>query len=220
MFSPRQRIEFTREWTGERFADGRPKVPDPVLERLETVTIGRLWNLLSEAGYRHQFEGDWMHVSTDRYRLIGRAVTAVFMPVRPDVNAVIDEHGRVEKRVGPGQNSWIIDMLQPGDVMVVDLFSRVNLIGDNLATSIYAKSGRGVVIDGGVRDLSGIRRIEGFSAYIRQANPDVIRDVMLMGINVPIRIGGVTVMPGDVVLGGPEGVLFIPPHLAEQFAQK
>jgi regulator of RNase E activity RraA len=141
--------------------------------------------------------------------------------LRPDVNDVINAHGKQENRVGRGQNSWVIDTLLPGDVLVVDLFGKIKdgtFAGDNLSTSIMAKSGTGLVVDGSVRDVSGISEIKGFQVYVRDFDPSAIAEVTLMGINVPIRIGKVTVMPGDVVVSDPEGLTFIPPHLAEKVA--
>jgi regulator of RNase E activity RraA len=215
LFSREQRIDFTREWQGERFEDGRPRVPDSILLRMKTVTAEEAWGVLRGAKFSGQFEGDWKVFNQSESRLVGRAVTAIFLPIRPDVNAVVNEHGKAEGRIG-AQNSRIIDILKPGDVLVADLFGEVNLIGDNLATSIFSKSGAGVVINGGLRDLSGISKIKGFTGYYRRATPEVIEGVMLMGINVPIRIGRTTIRPGDLVLGDPEGVVFVPPQLAEK----
>jgi regulator of RNase E activity RraA len=152
--------------------------------------------------------------------MVGRVVTAVFMPRRPDVDGVIQAKGKEERRVGD-ENSWIIDILQPGDVLVVDLFGKIEfgtIVGDNLSTSIYAKSHNGLVVNGAVRDVSGIQEIQGFQVYTRGWDPSDLQNVMLVGINVPIRIGHATVMPGDVVVGDPEGVTFIPPQFAEQIA--
>jgi 4-hydroxy-4-methyl-2-oxoglutarate aldolase len=218
MFSKEQRLEFTRDWKGERFPDGRPKVPDAVLERLKDVSAEEAWGVLMGAGYRHQFEGGWQVINPGE-RLVGRVVTAVFMPLRPDVNAVINEYGKRERRVGRGQNSWVIDTLQPNDVLVVDLFGKIQdgtFAGDNLATSIFAKSHTGLVVDGSVRDVSGISEIKGFRCYVRGVDPSALADVTLMGINVPIRVGHVTVIPGDIVVSDPEGLTFIPPQLAER----
>jgi 4-hydroxy-4-methyl-2-oxoglutarate aldolase len=220
MFSKEQRAEFTREWKGERFPDGRPKVPDAVLARLKNVTAEEAWAVLGSAGYRHQFEGGWKVVNPGE-RLVGRVVTAVFMPLRPDVNAVINDYGKKEARKGSGQNSWVIDTLQPNDVLVVDLFGKIKdgtFAGDNLSTSIFTKTGTGLIVDGAVRDVSGISEIKGFRCYVRDFDPSALSEVTLMGISVPIRIGQVTVMPGDVVVSDPEGLTFIPPHLAEKVA--
>jgi len=221
MFSKEQRVELTREWKGERFPDGRPKVPDELLPRLKTVTAEEAWGVLQGSGYHYQFEGNWKVINPGE-RLVGRVVTAVFMPLRPDVNAVITDSGKKEGRtqVG-GQNSWVIDTLQPNDVLVVDLFGKIKdgtFAGDNLSTSIFTKTGTGLIVDGSVRDVSGISEIKGFRCYVRGFDPSALRDVTLMGINVPIRIGSVTVLPGDVVVSDPEGLTFIPPHLAEKVA--
>ncbi|PYX00142.1 MAG: dimethylmenaquinone methyltransferase [Acidobacteria bacterium] len=200
-FSGEQRIQFTPDWHGDRFADGRPRVPESVLVRL------------------HQFESGWKVINPG-HRLVGRVVTAVFLPHRPDVDSVIQTNGKKEARVG-GENSWVIDILQPGDVLVVDLFGKIRygtFAGDNLSTSIYAKSHNGLIVNGAVRDVSGIQQIKGFQCYVRGVDPSALENTMLMGINTPIRIGDVTVMPGDVALGDPEGVTFIPAQLAEKVA--
>jgi 4-hydroxy-4-methyl-2-oxoglutarate aldolase len=221
MFSREQRIELTRAWEGERFPDGRPRVSDEILSRLKNVTAEEAWGVLQSAGYINQFEGNW-HVINPGERLVGRVVTAVFMPLRPDVNAVISNQGKKEGRSqSGGQNSWVIDTLQPNDVLVVDLFGKIKdgtFAGDNLSTSIFTKTGTGLIVDGSVRDESGIRAIKGFRCYVRGADPSALRNVTLMGINVPIRIGGATVVPGDIAVSDPEGITFIPPQLAEKVA--
>jgi 4-hydroxy-4-methyl-2-oxoglutarate aldolase len=219
LFSKEQRIEFTPEWHGARFADGRPNVADAVLGRLKGVTAEEAWDVLQESGYRNQFERGWKIINPGE-RLVGRVVTAVFMPARPDVDAVIRANGKKEGRVG-GENSWIIDILQPGDVLVVDLFGKIRygtIVGDNLSTSIYTRSHNGLIVNGAVRDTTGIQEIKGFQVYTRDMDPSALENVMLTGINVPIRIGEATVMPGDIAVGDPEGVTFIPAHLAEKVA--
>ena len=221
MFSREQRVERTRDWSGDRFPDGRPRVPDELLHRLKNVTAEEAWGVLQNAGYIHQFEGNWKVINAGE-RLVGRVVTAVFMPLRPDVNAVISDAGKKEGRTQRGgQNSWVIDILQPNDVLVVDLFGKIKdgtFAGDNLSTSIFTKTGTGLIVDGSVRDVSGISEIKGFRCYVRGFDPSALKDVTLMGINVPIRIGAVTVIPGDVVVSDPEGITFVPSHLAEKVA--
>ena len=220
MFSPEQRIALTSEWKGERLPDGRPRVPDAILERMKTVSAEEAWAVLKEAKYEHQFEGGWKVINPGP-RLVGRVVTAQFMPVRPDMNAMINKNAQAEGRISKGQNSWVIDTLQPNDILVVDLFGKVvngTFAGDNLATSIYTKSKTGLVVNGAVRDLTGIAEIKGFIGYVRDFHPSAIADVMLTGINVPIRLGQTTVLPGDVMVSDPEGLTFIPAHLAEKVA--
>jgi regulator of RNase E activity RraA len=219
VFSREQRIEFTPQWSGERFPDGRPKVADSVLARLKDVTADEAWDVLQDAHFHNQFEGGWKVINPGE-RLVGRVVTAVFMPSRPDVDSVIRANGKKEGRVGD-ENSWIIDILQPGDVLVVDLFGKVRygtIIGDNLGTAIFAHSHNGLIVNGAIRDVTGIQQIPGFQVYTRGVDPSALEHVMLTGINVPIRIGEVTVMPGDIAIGDPEGVTFVPPQLAEKMA--
>lgn len=222
MFTTEQRADITRAWKGERFPDGRPRVPDAVLERLKNTSAEEAWGTLRRHGFRHQFEGGWKTLNvTPNERLVGRAVTAQFMPFRPDMDAVINDHAKQEGRIASGQNSWVISTLVKGDVMVVDLYGKIEdgtIIGDNLGTSIMTKTGTGIVVDGAVRDATGLSAIEGFKVYARDFHPSALAEATLMGWNIPIRLGGVMVMPGDVVLSDPDGLVFIPAHLAEEVA--
>ena len=219
--TPDELTEYTREWNGERFPDGRPKVPDGIIERMKRVTITQAWGVLTGQGYKWQYEGNWNCTHSDGV-LVGRALTAVYMPRRPAIRTLMEEKGERCGCVGD-QISWPIDMLVQGDVYVADVFGKVEegpIIGDNLSTAIYAKSGNGVVHDAAVRDLDGIKEIPGFTSFVRGWHPTYASPtIMLMGVNTPIRIGNATIMPGDVVLGREDGVIFIPAHLAEQVVQ-
>lgn len=219
LFSKEQRIEFTPEWKGERFPDGRPRVADNVLARLKELTADEAWDFLQGAGYKNQFESGWKIINPGE-RLIGRVVTAVFMPLRPDVDGVVRANGKKEGRVGD-ENSWVIDILQPGDILVVDLFGKIRygtMVGDNLSTAVYAKSHNGLIVNGAIRDVTGIQEQKHFQCFVRGVDPSALENVMLVGINTPIRIGEVTVMPGDIAVGDPEGITFIPPQFAEKIA--
>lgn len=215
-------IELTPLWAGERFPSGRPRVPDDVLKRLHTATTEQAWGVLRREGYHRQFAGGWMQTHPGTV-LVGRAVTSVFLPHRPDFDqVVVDAGAREGNTAGDKQNSWIIDTLTAGDVMVTDIFGKIEdgtVIGDNLGTAVASRTGVGAVIDGGVRDLQGLTELDGVNFFCRGAHPTAILDVTLGGINVPVRIGPATVLPGDVVLGTPTGVTFIPPHLAERVAE-
>jgi len=215
--SREQMISFTSAWNGERFEDGRPKIPDGYLERAKNISIEEAWGAMRGHGYYNQFEGNWMMIHED-VPMSGRALTAQYMPNRPDINDVILAQGTVDGRIG-ASNSWPIDALEQGDIYVADGFGKIvdgTLIGDNLGNAIYANSGNGVVFDGSLRDLEGLERIEGFNAFVRGWDPSYIKDMMLTGLNTPVRIGRATVMPGDLVLAKKEGVIFIPAHLVEQ----
>jgi regulator of RNase E activity RraA len=209
---------YTREWQGDRFPNGRPKVPDHLLERVRKVTITQAWGVLRNAGYHHQYEDGWLCTHPGA-TLVGRALTVMYMPRRPVMRTVMEKRGARAGCVGD-QISWPIDLLVPGDVYVADVYGKIEqgpIIGDNLATSIFAKSGNGVVHDAAVRDLDGIQEIAGFTSFVRGWHPTYAAPtIMLVGVNCPIRIGKATVMPGDVVLGRSDGVIFIPPHLVEQ----
>ena len=222
-------IQYTPDWKGERFADGRPKVPDGVLKRLKSVTLEEAWAVIKQAGYPHQYEDNWFLIHPDKV-LVGRALTAQWLPGRPDIHKVIEQQGKKDGRIG-GQNAWPVDMLQPGDVYVCDHFGLKEdgpSIGDNVGNAIYAKSGTGIVYDGAVRDINGLKELENFTSFVRSYDPshhysnlsagDKLNSTMI-GINIPIRIGHATVMPGDVILGRDGGVMFIPPQLAESVVQ-
>ena len=214
-----QVLAATPEWAGERMDDGRPRVSDALLERMRNVSVTMAWSVLRGAGYHncHETSGGWEVMHPDQ-TIVGRVLTAQYMPARPDLNDAIKAQGTVEGRIG-GSNSWPIDMLKKGDVYVADGFGKVidgTLIGDNLGNAIYAKSGNGVIFDAGVRDLEGLEAIDGFNAWHKGADPSFIQNVMLTAINVPIRIGRALACPGDVVLAKREGIVFIPAHLAEK----
>lgn len=219
--SREQLIALTPEWKGERFPDGRPKVSDKILTRMKAVSVEEAWAVMKNAGYAYQIAEGWERINPDSV-LVGRAVTATFMPGRPDVWKAIDSSG---KKTGKrGQNTWAVDLLVKGDVYVADQFGAKRngpTIGDNVGNAIYAKSGNGIVYDGALRDVEGLKEIGGFTSFYTSYdpshhNPPGDLNTMIVGINQPTRIRTVTVMPGDVVLGKMGVVVFVPPHLAEK----
>jgi regulator of RNase E activity RraA len=215
-----QMIRLTASNPYERFTDGRPKVPDALLEKVKGLTQEEVWGVLPGKGYPNFYEGNWMVLHPGK-KLVGRVVTAQYMPVREDLNKISDEEAS-KRKWSRSPNQRVIDQLQKGDVLVVDLFGKVEggtFVGDNLATAIFAATGNGFVIDGAVRDLDGIFPLD-MGAYFRNVHPSAIRGAMLTGFNVPVRIGNSTVMPGDVILGDREGVSFIPPHLVQDVLNK
>lgn len=223
--SKEELVGLTPEWKGERFPDGRPKVPDDIVRRMKAVSVEEAWATLSNAGYRYQVAEGWEVIHPDSV-LVGRAVTAMFMPGRPDVWQAIDSLGKKEGR--RAQNVWAVEMLVKGDVYVADQFGAKRngpTIGDNVGNAIYAKTGNGIVYDGALRDVEGLRDIPGFTSFYTSYDPSYhnpgmgpARDLttMIVGINKPTRIRTVTVMPGDIVLGKMGVVVFVPPHLAER----
>lgn len=211
-----QMVKLTSKNPYERFEDGRPKVPDNLLEKMRSLSAEDVWTVLPGKGFTNQFEGNWRILHPGK-KLIGRVVTAQFMPVRSDLQEIIAAEAKSKGLYG-GPNQWVIDQLQAGDVVVVDLFGKTEggtFVGDNLAYYIWKKTKTGgMIIDGSIRDLEGISEID-MGAYFRGVHPTPISNVMLTGFNVPVRIGNTTVMPGDVVVGDREGVYFVPPQMVD-----
>ena len=216
---------LTKEWTGERTPDGRPKVSDDLLERLKAVSVEEVWSFLRGKGYLNQFENfasiyenGWQIIHPDKV-MTGRVVTAQFMPLRKDFDAYVQEIGKKQNMTSPVTNYAPINALTEGDVYVADSYGKIvggTLIGDNLANAIYKNGKRGIIFNGSVRDLEGLGEIDGFNGWIRGSDPSAIEQMMCAAVNAPIRIGRVTVLPGDVVLAKPTGVTFIPPHLVAE----
>ncbi|MEM7133036.1 MAG: RraA family protein [Chloroflexota bacterium] len=221
LFNPPDFIQMlTNQWDGERFPDGRPKVSDDLIDRMKLVTTEEAWSVLRKHGYHWQFESNWFQTHPDRV-LVGRAVTAMMVPHRPDLNDLVQRIGKEAGGIG-GQNSWVIDTLEVNDVMVVDLFGKIKdgtFVGDNLGTSVARRTKAGAVIHGGIRDYSGISQLEDVNIFCRGLDPTAIADTTLAGVNIPIRIDMATVLPGDVVLGTTTGVTFIPAHLSQEVVE-
>jgi regulator of RNase E activity RraA len=221
LISPERIRELTSKWEGDRFDDGRPKVSDDILTRMEKVTTEEAWGVCAGADHHLQFDGDWVNLHPERV-LVGRTVTCRYVPHRADLNEVIQAEGEAHGRVG-GQNSWVIDTLVDGDVLVVELFGKIvkgTFIGDNLGTAIAANTGnRGVVIDGSIRDTQRVRQLD-MNVLCKGLHPTAIGEVTMVDINGPVRIGQACALPGDVILATSSGVIFVPAHLAELVVER
>ena len=222
---PAENIKLlTSEWTGERLPDGRPKVSDNLLERLKSLSMEEVWSALRSEGYENQFENfasiyenGWEIIHPEKV-MTGRVVTAQFMPLRKDFDKYVQAQAEKEGTKTPVTNYAPIIKLTDGDVYVADSYGKIEngtLIGDNLANAIYNKGKRGIIFNGSVRDVEGLSEIEGFNGWIRGTDPSAIGQMMCATVNSPIRIGRVTVLPGDVVLAKKSGVTFIPAHLVQ-----
>ncbi|MGA0557338.1 RraA family protein [Larkinella sp. VNQ87] len=216
---PKEELIFlTSEWKGERFPDGRPKIPDNLIERAKKIGIDDAWTVLKNEGYLNQFEGGWKYIHDDVV-IAGRAVTAMFMPSRPDVEKNIKDRGISKQGRKGNTNTWPIETLTKGDVYVADGFGKIGggtLVGATLGNAIFSKTGNGVVFNGAARDLQELQNIKGFNAFVRDFHPSFLEEMVLMGLNSPIRMGNTMVLPGDLVIAQREGVLFVPAHMAEQ----
>ena len=220
-FSKQELIDYTAQNPFDRLPDGRPRVPDELLQRARDLSAEEIWEVLEDKGYHNQY-ADGFQVLHPGKTMVGRAFTVQFMPLRSDLNQVAEAKAKAQG-IPRLTNQTAIDKLEAGDVLVVDLFGKKvdgTIVGDNLFyyVNVATHSG-GLVVDGSVRDLDGISEIE-MPAYFRSVDPTPIGNVMLTGIDVPIRIGGVTVMPGDLVVGDREGVYFVPPQFVKELLDR
>ena len=227
LFNTREEIiALTPEWTGERFEDGRPRVADKYLDALYGMTLEELWKPIFVKGYESQFiamkslHPEFKEDGTVNRKLVGRAVTAMYAPVRPDYKEAMNAMARAKGLSGT-PNQWVIDSLTDRDVIVIDMFDKVykgTFLGGNLTTAIHQKTGSGgAVIWGGIRDIEQMHRVPDVQVYYRGIDPTPIRDFVMTGMNCPVRLGddrdAAICLPGDVVYGCSGGVLFIPPQL-------
>jgi 4-hydroxy-4-methyl-2-oxoglutarate aldolase len=211
-----QMMFYTSDWKGDRFPDGRPKVPDDLLKRALDVSVEDVWDYLREKGYRNQFEGDWQALHIEK-PFAGRALTAQYMPLRADMEKAIAAEGKAEGRVS-FNNSWPINELQIGDVYVADGMGKIidgTLIGSNLGNGIAAHTHTGFIFYGGIRDQEENREIPNFNGFYKGYDPSFLLQMTLTAINAPVRIGRAIVLPGDLVLAKTDGVIFIPAIMAE-----
>jgi regulator of RNase E activity RraA len=213
---------LTSKWEGERSADGRPKVSDDILDRLKNCTLEQIWGYLGNRGYRNQVEKNWIILKPGE-TMTGRVVTAQFMPARPDLDTFVRAQGKAEGRNQHGGiNIWPIDILTKGDIYVADGYGKVKdgtLIGSSLGNAIYGKTGKGVIFYGSIRDMQELKETNGFNAWVKGHDPSYIKDMTPTSINAPIRIGEVTVFPGDVVFANEYGVVFIPAYMVEELVK-
>ena len=163
-------LQLTALWEGERFPNGRPKVPDDILRRMRNITFEEAWGPLWNKGYKHQWECNFRTVHPGK-NLVGRAVTAVMVPARPDLHQGLLDYGHKEEGRKGFFNQWVIDQLVEDDVVVVDLFDKIfqgTYVGGNLSTAIATRTKRGgAVIWGGIRDMEQIVKIKNLSIFHR-----------------------------------------------------
>lgn len=222
-FTRDQLVEVTRKNPYERFADGRPKVPLDMLEKVRGLSVEEAWGVLRNGqDYPNQYDGGWRMTQPGK-KLVGRVVTAQFMPLRVDLNELLVQELKSKFNFTSSPHQWVIDQLQEGDVLVVDMFGKEDggsVVGDNLAMAVKgATRWGGIIVDGAIRDLEGIQPMD-FPIYFRHATPTAIANVQLTGYNIPIRIGKATVLPGDVAFGDRTGVYFLPPNMVKPIVDR
>jgi len=219
-FSRDQMVRYTAKNPFERFPDGRPRVPDALLEKVKAMSVEEAWGILRQKGYLSQYGGEFKILRPGR-KLVGRAVTAQYLPLRPDLAEVVDADAEA-KGLARGVNQRVIDRLELNDVPVIDLMGAAaghNFGGDNLQAAVYGVTKTGAVVDGTIRDLEGIAELP-TQIYFKAPHPAAVGGVLIAGINIPVKVGEAIVMPGDVVLGDQTGVIFIPPHLLQEIVDQ
>jgi regulator of RNase E activity RraA len=152
---------------------------------------------------------------TPGLKAVGSAITLSFLPKREDIVPGHDEE------TGESTSAlWsAVIAVQDGDVLVVD--ARGNLqtgcLGDMLMTAVKAKGGRGLVVDGCVRDTPHAKKL-GLPLFLRGATPHNAGhfEMYPWSWNVPVGCGGVLVLPGDIIVGDDDGVVVVPPKVAPE----
>jgi regulator of RNase E activity RraA len=184
-------------------------------EALLRVGTSTLTGVLNRRGLRSMFMQDVLPIRHDIPQMVGIAFTMRFIPSREDKD-------------GPGAlgrghiQSQAMETCPPGHVLVVDSRGdpRAASAGDLYVGRLKARGCSGIVTDGGLRDTEGIRKT-GLPAYHRRASspPSPIAHHPC-DLNLPIGCGGVAVYPGDVIVGDCDGVVVIPPEIAEEVAEE
>ncbi len=230
--NPEDVVALTSQWKGERFPDGRPKVPDFYLDEIRKMTLEELWKPIFVQGYENQFlampslHPEFKEDGSLNCKMIGRAVTAAYAPTRPDLAAYTRSLADGKGMSGT-PNQWVIDSLGDRDVAVIDMYDKIykgTFLGGNLTTAVKTRTHTGgAVIWGGIRDIEQMKKVDGINVYYRGIDPTPIRDFSLLSFNGPVRLGqgehAAVCLPGDIVYGCSGGVLFIPPQLVVEVVE-
>jgi regulator of RNase E activity RraA len=193
-----------------------PPLESDVVERLRQVSTATLTSVLLKLGLRNTFMTD-VHPLREGIRLVGQAYTLRYIPMREDLDAdALD--GRFDNLTNPQRIA--VEHIGPGDVLVMDARGeiRAGTIGNILVTRMKHRGAAGLVTDGAFRDAAGIAAV-GLPAYCRGTH--AATNVTLhhpVDVQIPISCGGVSVYPGDALVGDGDGVIVIPRHLAEEAA--
>ena len=194
----------------------RPRLTDEQIARLKKVPLEAVWGAVQAKQYRHCFVNDFK-LTQPGTKLVGRAVTLRYLPVRPDLLEAV----QTLAKEGDWEHQYNIragEDARPGDVLVVELggmVDRATFMGDVTGLGIKSRGAAGVVIDGGLRDLSEFLPMKDFPVYYTGAHASAMADQVGVTWNAPVRIKTVTVLPGDAVVADESGVLFFPPTIAD-----
>jgi 4-hydroxy-4-methyl-2-oxoglutarate aldolase len=192
----------------------RTAVTDAQLERLRELPLEAVWGALQNRKHIRSFEGGFQ-LTVPNPKLVGRAVTMRYLPVRPDLMEAVQTLAKegdwdYQYNVRAGED------LKPGDVVVVELggmVDRATFLGDVTGLGMKVAGALGVIVDGGIRDLSEFMPMKDLPIFYRGAHASAMADQVGVEWNGPIRLGGITVLPGDIIVADAEGVLAVPPQL-------
>lgn len=188
------------------------KSAQQLLTQASTATIS---SILRKHGFDSMYlEG--LRALRPEKRMVGRAFTLRFVPTRPD----LDPTGEFDNTTN--KQRIAVESVGPGDVLVIEARdnTKAGTLGDILATRIWKRGAAGIVSDGAFRDTPGFAEID-IATYSRAQNPNLSSAIHHpIEINGPIVCSGVTVLPGDVIVGDAEGVIVVPIHIAEDVAQQ
>jgi regulator of RNase E activity RraA len=183
--------------------------PDELLARLGSVAVATLSAQLRRRGL-NDVSVDGVHPARPGSRFTGRARTLRYLPHRPDL---FDERG-----AGFNAQKRAIESVGPGEVLVMDARGErgTGTIGDILALRAQVRGAAAIVTDGGLRDAAAVAELD-IPVFHAGAHPAVLgRRHVPWEIDVAIACGGTTVLPGDILAGDDDGVVVIPPAIAEE----
>ncbi len=205
---------------GSREAAGLPGSTEPAApaglspalrEKLERVPVAGLSQQLRKRGLNNVTIDGVRPLHPGR-KLVGLATTLRFVPGREDLFA---SHGG-----GYNAQKRAFDAVAEGEVIVIEARGEAGsgTLGDILAIRAHARGAAGIVTDGGVRDLDAVTAV-GIPVYTVGAHPAVLgRKHVPWDVGLTVACGGTTVQPGDVIVGDADGVIVIPPALADEVA--
>ena len=181
----------------DRLPDGRPNVPDDILQRMKLVTNDEAWGVIERGhGYHFQFEGNWMNLHPDRV-LVGRAVTARIVPLATELQEIMQESGPAKDAAA--DRTLDHRRLFARRRAASSTSSARSKMGPLSATTWGQLLTRGRARDWSWTAASGIwscvLQLPDFNVFCHGAHPSAIYEVTLAEVNGPIRIGNATVLP-------------------------
>lgn len=208
-------LQRTEAWGSREDAGLPPEAtsalsPELRAKLMEAPTAG-LSSQLRKRGHHSCFI-DGVSANLPGSKIVGTAKTLRFVPFREDLFA---SHGG-----GYNAQKRAFDAVGEGEIIVIEARgdATTGTLGDILALRARARGAAGVVTDGGVRDFDAVAEI-GLPVFSQGAHPSVLgRRHVPWDSDVTISCGGATVQPGDIIVGDGDGVIVIPPSLAEQVA--